>query len=202
LSRASQLLARLFGRSARPSPEFPASPENGHADLERTLGYKFKQLELLDIALTHPSAVTVGEPHYERLEFLGDAVLDLAIADLLMRRFPEAKEGALSKERASVVNGRTLAVKALAIGLVDKVVPDAEVHDAARELVAQYARGPALALRAAKQAIDDGLEVDLSTGLEIERLQFAALFARVKDDGRAEAALIAVAGLMRKGGAP
>jgi len=57
------------------------------------------------------------------------------------------------------------------------VVPDAEVHDAARELVAQYARGPALALRAAKQAIDDGLEVDLSTGLEIERLQFAALFA-------------------------
>jgi ribonuclease III len=67
--------------------------------------------------LTHPSAVTAGEPHYERLEFLGDAVLDLAIADLLMRRFPEAKEGALSKERASIVNGRTLAVKAIEIGL-------------------------------------------------------------------------------------
>ena len=44
-------------------------------------------------------------------------MLDLAIADLLMRRFPEAKEGALSKERASIVNGRTLAVKALEIGL-------------------------------------------------------------------------------------
>ena len=62
-----------------------------------------------------------GEPHYERLEFLGDAVLDLAIADLLMRRFPEAKEGALSKERASIVNGRTLAVKALEIGLSRKL---------------------------------------------------------------------------------
>jgi len=69
--------------------------------------------------LTHPSAVMAGEPHYERLEFLGDAVLDLAIADLLMRRFPEAKEGALSKERASIVNGRTLAVKANEIGLGD-----------------------------------------------------------------------------------
>jgi ribonuclease-3 len=67
--------------------------------------------------LTHPSAVTAGEAHYERLEFLGDAVLDLAIADLLMRRFPEAKEGSLSKERASIVNGRTLAVKAIEIGL-------------------------------------------------------------------------------------
>ena len=72
---------------------------------------------MLKTALTHPSAVAAGEPHYERLEFLGDAVLDLAIADLLMRRFPNAKEGALSKERASIVNGRTLAVKALEIGL-------------------------------------------------------------------------------------
>ena len=72
---------------------------------------------MLETALTHPSAVGAGEPHYERLEFLGDEVLDLAIADLLMRRFPEAKEGALSKERASIVNGRTLAVKALEIGL-------------------------------------------------------------------------------------
>jgi enoyl-CoA hydratase/carnithine racemase len=43
--------------------------------------------------------------------------------------------------------------------------------------VARYARGPALALRAAKQSIDDGLDVDLSTGLEIERLNFAGLFA-------------------------
>ena len=69
------------------------------------------------------------------------------------------------------------AEEALAIGLVDQVVPDAEVYDAARALVARYARGPALALRAAKQAIDSGLDVDLPTGLEIERLNFAALFA-------------------------
>jgi enoyl-CoA hydratase/carnithine racemase len=77
-----------------------------------------------------------------------------------------------------VFTGRFVgAAEALAIGLVDQVVPDAEVYDAARALVARFAAGPALALRAAKQAIDDGLEVDVQTGLEIERLHFAGLFA-------------------------
>jgi enoyl-CoA hydratase/carnithine racemase len=77
-----------------------------------------------------------------------------------------------------VFTGRFVgAAEALQIGLVDKVVPDGEVYRAARDLVAQYANGPAVALRAAKQAIDAGLEVDLDTGLEIERLNFAALFA-------------------------
>jgi ribonuclease-3 len=109
-------LARLFGFSTRPAAIKPAPPEVVNAELERTLEYSFQRPDLLVTALTHPSAVAVGEPHYERLEFL-DAVLDLAIADLLMRRFPEAKEGALSKERASIVNGRTLAVKAVEIGL-------------------------------------------------------------------------------------
>jgi enoyl-CoA hydratase len=77
-----------------------------------------------------------------------------------------------------VFTGRFVgAAEALAIGLVDKVVPDAEVYQAARDLVARYAGGPAVALRAAKQAIDDGLDADLKTGLEIERLHFAGLFA-------------------------
>jgi len=84
--------------------------------LEQALGYSFKRPELLTLALTHPSAVE-GTDHYERLEFLGDAVLDLAIADLLMRHFPNGKEGLLSKQRASIVNGRTLAAKAEAIGV-------------------------------------------------------------------------------------
>jgi enoyl-CoA hydratase/carnithine racemase len=83
-----------------------------------------------------------------------------------------------------VFTGRFVgADEALAIGLADKVVPDADVFQAATELVGRYARGPALALRAAKQAIDSGLDVDLAAGLEIERLQFAGLFAT--DDQRA-----------------
>jgi enoyl-CoA hydratase/carnithine racemase len=77
-----------------------------------------------------------------------------------------------------VYTGRFVgAAEALGIGLVDRVVPDAEVYQAARDLVARYATGPAVALRAAKQAVDSGLESDLDTGLEIERLNFAALFA-------------------------
>jgi enoyl-CoA hydratase len=76
-----------------------------------------------------------------------------------------------------VFSGRMLAAaEAHAIGLVDQVVPDAEVYQAAVDMVKRYASGPALALRAAKQAIDAGLGVDLATGLEIERVQFAALF--------------------------
>ncbi len=77
-----------------------------------------------------------------------------------------------------VFTGRFVdAEEALRIGLVDRVVPDGKVYEAAREMVARFVNGPAYALRAAKEAIDRGLEVDLDTGLEIERQQFAALFA-------------------------
>jgi|SRR4051794_1793153 enoyl-CoA hydratase/carnithine racemase len=76
-----------------------------------------------------------------------------------------------------VFSGRMVgAAEALELGLVDQVVPDADVYPAAVEMVKRYAAGPALALRAAKQAIDAGLGVDLATGLELERVQFAALF--------------------------
>jgi ribonuclease-3 len=106
----------LFGRG-RIKPPAPASPESPRTKLERVLGYSFARAELLETALTHPSAAVGSDVHYERLEFLGDAVLDLAIADLLMRKFPTAKEGPLSKQRASIVNARTLALKAQAIDL-------------------------------------------------------------------------------------
>jgi enoyl-CoA hydratase/carnithine racemase len=83
-----------------------------------------------------------------------------------------------AKAKDIIFSGRFVdSAEALAIGLVDKIVPDDEVYSAARELVARYADGPALALRAAKQAIDAGLALGLDAGLEIERLQFAALFA-------------------------
>jgi enoyl-CoA hydratase/carnithine racemase len=83
-----------------------------------------------------------------------------------------------SKAKDIIYTGRFVdAAESLAIGLVDKVVPAAEVYDAAVAWAGQFAGGAALALRAAKEAIDSGLGVDLSTGLEIERQQFAALFA-------------------------
>jgi enoyl-CoA hydratase/carnithine racemase len=77
-----------------------------------------------------------------------------------------------------IFSGRHVpAAEALSIGLVDRVVPDSDVYEAARQWAATFAGGPTVALRAAKQAVDQGLEVDLDTGLEIERLQFSGLFA-------------------------
>jgi ribonuclease III len=81
--------------------------------LEESLGYHFQDITLLDHALTHRSftnefAYPAGKDN-ERLEFLGDAVLDLCVTDLLMRTFPEEPEGRLSKRRAACVNERSLA---------------------------------------------------------------------------------------------
>ena len=82
-----------------------------------------------------------------------------------------------SRAKDIIFTGRFVdADEALAIGLVDKVVPAADVYETARAWAAQFAGGPSLALRAAKAAIDHGLDTDLATGLEIERLQFTGLF--------------------------
>jgi enoyl-CoA hydratase/carnithine racemase len=69
------------------------------------------------------------------------------------------------------------APEAQAIGLVDRVVPAADVYEAARDLVRPFVTGPAQALRAAKLAIDGGLEMDLASALAWESQLFAALFA-------------------------
>ena len=83
-----------------------------------------------------------------------------------------------SKAKDLCFTGRFVgAEEALRIGLVDQVVPAEEVYDAARAWAGQFVTGAAYALRAAKEAIDAGLSVDLETGLQIERQQFAALFA-------------------------
>jgi len=86
--------------------------------LEKELGYSFSDSALLLRCVTHVSyGRDRGESHNETLEFLGDAVLDLAVSDLLMRRFPEKSEGDLSRMRASLVNSTTLAEKAEKLNL-------------------------------------------------------------------------------------
>lgn len=74
--------------------------------LTLALGYKFSNADLLHQALTHRS---FGATHNERLEFLGDSILNLVIAEALYEKFPAAKEGDLSRLRASLVKGDTLA---------------------------------------------------------------------------------------------
>jgi ribonuclease III len=82
-------------------------------ELEENLGYRFADVGLLENALTHRSFVNENSAlpfrDNERLEFLGDAVLELTITDMLLRKFPEYAEGHLSKLRASVVNEQPLA---------------------------------------------------------------------------------------------
>lgn len=74
--------------------------------LQRKLGYTFQQQALLQQALTHRSA---SSKHNERLEFLGDSILSFVIADALYQRFPRVDEGDMSRMRATLVRGNTLA---------------------------------------------------------------------------------------------
>ena len=83
-----------------------------------------------------------------------------------------------AKAKDLLFSGRMVdAAEALAIGLVDEVVPADAVYDTARERMARYVGGPALALRGIKEAVGRGMEVDLDTGLAIEAAQFAGTFA-------------------------
>ena len=80
------------------------------AGLEQALAYRFTRPELLHEALRHSSAANeLGQPSNERLEFLGDAALSHAVAALLFERWPDASEGELTRARAALVRGRTLA---------------------------------------------------------------------------------------------
>lgn len=85
--------------------------------LLESFGVRFKTPALLLRAVTHKSFSPSPQEHNEKLEFLGDAVLDLALADALMRQFPDNDEGRLSKKRASLVNEKELATVAQGIGL-------------------------------------------------------------------------------------
>lgn len=89
--------------------------------LVQALGYNFKNLAILREALTHRSYVNESDdPNVrdnERFEFMGDAVIDLVVSEELMRRYPEAREGSLSKMRASVVSETALASLAISIHL-------------------------------------------------------------------------------------
>jgi ribonuclease-3 len=115
--------------SFRPRPE-------ALRELQAKLGYEFLRPELLEHALTHRSAAARGtQPRssssskcdqsasgvealdYERFEFLGDAVIDLVVAHLLIDMHPQANEGELSKMRAALVNTKTLAEVALSLGM-------------------------------------------------------------------------------------
>ena len=88
--------------------------------LEARLGYRFADRELLEQALTHTSAVSPGRrvaKSYQRLEFLGDRVLGLVVADMLYRRLPKAAEGDLNRSFVTLVRKETCAAMARTLGV-------------------------------------------------------------------------------------
>ncbi|MBL8599105.1 MAG: ribonuclease III [Devosia sp.] len=92
----------------------------GHGKLEARLGYKFADPELLNRALTHSSAISPARrvaQSYQRLEFLGDRVLGLVVADMLYRRLPKATEGDLSRSLNALVRKETCAAVARDLGI-------------------------------------------------------------------------------------
>src|SRR5580692_3206786 len=89
---------------------------------EKIIQYKFQRPELLKESLTHASVADSRLQSNERMEFLGDAVLDLIICEALYKRFPEYQEGDLTKIKSAVVSRRTCAEVATETGLVDLLV--------------------------------------------------------------------------------
>ncbi|MEO1611663.1 MAG: ribonuclease III [Pseudomonadota bacterium] len=94
---------------AGPDPTLTAAAER--------LGHAFRDLSLLDEALTHPSATSPARPHNQRLEFLGDRVLGLCIAEALVARFPDEAEGDLAPRLNELVRKETCAEVARAVGV-------------------------------------------------------------------------------------
>lgn len=101
--------------------------EEAHSSIDEfheTLPHSFSHPEYLVAALTHPSFSGENQYHflsYERLEYLGDAVLEMVTSDYLFRAYPEASEGELTRRRAALVNRVSLAARARELGLPEYI---------------------------------------------------------------------------------
>jgi ribonuclease-3 len=140
-------------------------------DLESLFSHTFQDPLLLEQALTHRSFHfenrSRSQGHNERLEFLGDAVLDLAVSNELMRLYPEESEGVLSKWRASLVNENSLAERAGALNL------KLYLRVGKGELASQALQRPRL-LASAYEAVIGALFLD--GGFEVARKFLAEQF--------------------------
>src|SRR3989338_2476766 len=94
--------------------------------LEKKIGYVFENRNLLKEAVTHRSYLNENSkwevPHNERLEFLGDAVLELIVTDNLFKKYPKKEEGELTLYRSALVNSKILGSIAYEIGLGDQIL--------------------------------------------------------------------------------
>ena len=100
---------------------FKSSQSNPFAALEKICKYRFKNRQYLIQAFTHRSISNQPRQNYERLEFLGDAVIDIVVSRELMREFPEGDEGVLTQKRSALVQKIFLATMGQLLKLLDFV---------------------------------------------------------------------------------
>jgi ribonuclease-3 len=116
-----------------PPDEVPAAARSRSLrELGKRLGHAFRDPDLLDRALTHSSMGNEGKASYERLEFLGDAFLNFAVADVLFRTDTEVAEGQLTETRARIVSRKPLAEAARRLDLVTHLVSGKGLRDGER----------------------------------------------------------------------
>jgi len=125
--------------------------------LEAVTGHRFSDLELMRRAVTHSSMRSSRKGDYERLEFLGDRVLGLVVADMLMRAFPQAPEGELALRLNALVDGETCAEIAEETGLTELIVADIGLR-ALKGAKARNVRADVVEALAAAIYLDGGLE--------------------------------------------
>lgn len=119
MGRRLTVLSKLFGRK---------NTDNRFAALERQIGYRFSKPDYLEQAFTHRSIDTGPKQNYERLEFLGDAVIDLIISKELMKKFPAGDEGILTQKRAALVQKSFLSSMGNLLNLLDLLKIESSVN--------------------------------------------------------------------------
>lgn len=107
---------------------FKSSQSNPFAALEKICKYRFKNRQYLIQAFTHRSISNQPRQNYERLEFLGDAVIDIVVSRELMREFPEGDEGILTQKRSALVQKTFLATMGQLLKLLDFVQIESTVN--------------------------------------------------------------------------
>lgn len=144
---------------------------------EEAVGHRFEQRALLASALTHPSALAEGTQalDYERLEFLGDAVLGLIVVEEIYRRFPELPEGEMTKLKIHLISGGSLVMAAEELGLAEFIALGESERGTGT-------RGLRSALENAFEAVAGAIYLD--GGLEAaRRFVTATLGGRISADG-------------------
>ena len=150
------------------------------AKLSKSLGYDFNNIELLQQALTHKS---FGKLNYERLEFVGDSILDYAISGYLYKAYPAYSEGELSQIRAALVNQNTLASLARGIELGKfLLLGDGEEKSCGRDRSSILA--DSLEAIFAAISLDGSLSSAMTAILHLYQKRFESLDSLIKKDSK------------------